>query len=288
MPGGGCGPCWETPVTDDHDRIHELLNAAVQPLPPPPGTFQRIRRRARRRRAQRAALTAAAAAAVVVVIAGAVAAPGLVARLHPASRAVQRTAAASVSPEPAVTAHASSRAVPGSAASRSATRIPASSALSATTSGEAAPASFRPTSVTIVGTGTGGLVGAVIGQAGTSGHCASRYCTSLAGTSDFGTWYGVSAPPASGPDGARGVSQLRFLSLADGWAFGPQLWATTDGGRSWQRQQTHGLRITALEAAGDRAFAIFAKCSGSGPATQRTAPASRCTHRSPDPAAGPR
>src|SRR5580698_9490376 len=84
------------------------------------------------------------------------------------------------------------------------------------------PPNFRPTTVTFVGTGTGSVVGAVLGQAGTPGHCATADCTSLAGTSDYGQhWYGVSAPVTPGPDGGSGVSQLRFTSLKDGWAFGP-------------------------------------------------------------------
>ena len=53
-------------MTDDSDRIHELLNASVQPLLPPPGTFERVRRRARRRKAQRALLAGAAAAVVKI------------------------------------------------------------------------------------------------------------------------------------------------------------------------------------------------------------------------------
>jgi hypothetical protein len=108
-------------------------------------------------------------------------------------------------------------------------------------------------------------VGAVVGQAGPP--CATRYCTSLAGTSDYGkTWYGVSAPVAGGPADPAGVSQLRFLNLTDGWAFGPGLYETSDGGRTWARADTSGRSVTDLETAGDRAFALFADCTGSGAA----------------------
>jgi len=61
------------------------------------------------------------------------------------------------------------------------------------------------------------------------------------------------------------VSQVRFFNTTDGWAFGPQLWATHDGGQTWTRIRTHGLRVTALEAAGQRVFAVWAQCSGGGP-----------------------
>ncbi len=106
------------------------------------------------------------------------------------------------------------------------------------------PANFQPTSVTFVGAGTGW----VIGQAGTPGDCASQYCTSVARTNDAGrTWAGVPAPLTGAPDGATGVSQIRFLNLQDGWAFGPELWVTHTGGLTWTQVDTHGLRVTDLE-----------------------------------------
>ena len=56
-------------MTDPRDGIDAWLNAQVQPLPPPPGTFELIRKRARRRKMTRAAAAAAGAAAVIAVIA---------------------------------------------------------------------------------------------------------------------------------------------------------------------------------------------------------------------------
>jgi len=125
------------------------------------------------------------------------------------------------------------------------------------------PASFRPTSVTFIGTDTGW----VIGQAGAPGHCATQYCTSIARTDDAGkTWTGVPAPVTGPADGATGVSQVRFLNLSDGWAFGPGLFATHDGGHTWAQVVTNGLRVTGLETVGNRAFALFASCTGTGAA----------------------
>jgi hypothetical protein len=107
----------------------------------------------------------------------------------------------------------------------------------------------------------------VIGQAGTLGHCATRYCTSVARTADAGkTWTGVPAPLTGPPDGATGVGQIRFLNPENGWAFGPELYATHDGGRVWTRVSTNGRRVTDLETVNGRAFALFASCSGTGPA----------------------
>jgi hypothetical protein len=87
----------------------------------------------------------------------------------------------------------------------------------------------------------------------------------MARTGDAGgNWTGVPAPMTGGPDGATGVGQTRFLNTFDGWAFGPELFATHDGGHTWTQVSTHGLRVTGLETVGDRAFAIFASCTGGG------------------------
>jgi hypothetical protein len=239
------------------DRIDAWLNAEVEPLAPPPGTFDRIRRQAHRRKVWRATMSAAGAA---IVIAAAVAAPGIASTLlHPGSGRSGRPVAESTPTatfRPAVTGTGS-----GNVESQSSSPVPPpGSALSATSSGAPVPPNFQPTSVTFIGS-----IGAVIGQAGSLGHCATRYCTSLAGTSDYGrSWYGVSAPVTGPPDGARGISQVRFLNLSDGWAFGPQLWVTHDGGANWTPEPTHGMRVTDLETAGDRAFALFARCTGTG------------------------
>jgi hypothetical protein len=243
-------------VTDPRDEIDDWLEAEIQPLAPPPGMFERIHRRARRRKARQAVLTVAAAA---VVITAAALAPQLAGGLLHSSPGRGHHQVALSSPSPPRSRTPSRKASPNS---RSARRTRNTTGLSRTTSGTLPPANFRPTSITMIGEG----IGAVIGQAGQAGSpCATQFCTSLAGTSSWGaSWYGVSAPLTSGPDGSRGVSQLRFLNLSDGWAFGPQLWMTRDGGRNWHREQTHGLRVTDLEASRSRAFAVLARCAGTG------------------------
>jgi hypothetical protein len=123
------------------------------------------------------------------------------------------------------------------------------------------PGNFQPTSVTFIST----LTGFVIGQAGTPGHCATQYCTSIARTNDGGhSWFGVPAPETGAPSGSTGVGQIRFLNGADGWAFGPQLWATQDGGHTWTQISTGGQRVIDVETVGSRAFAILATCTGTG------------------------
>jgi hypothetical protein len=229
----------------DRDDLDSWLDGRVDPLPPPPGTFELVQRRARRRKYRKLAITAGAAAAVV---AAAVTIPQVVS-LHV------------LSPAPA-----SSRLAAGQSASPGPTGggSPAASSAAPITSAPApVPANFQPGSVTFVSTDTGW----VIGQAGTPGHCATQYCTSVARTGDAGkSWAGAPAPLTGAPDGATGVGQIRFLNLQDGWAFGPDLFATHDGGEHWTAIDTHGLRVTDLETVGDRAFALFASCSGTGAA----------------------
>jgi hypothetical protein len=231
-------------MADRRDDIDSWLSERIEPLSPPPGTFELIKRRARRRKLARLALTASAAA---VVVAAAVTVPQVV--------------NLTVTPGPTTGAAAAGRsAATPTPKPTSSTEATAASPAFVPAPG-AVPPSFRPTSVTFVGVHTGW----VIGQAGTPGQCASPYCTSVARTNDAGTsWTGVSAPKAGVPDGATGVSQIRFLNTSDGWAFGPELFATHDGGRTWTRVATHGLRVTGLETVGERAFAIFASCTGTG------------------------
>jgi hypothetical protein len=247
-------------VTDPRDRIDDWLATDVTPLAPPPGSLDRIRRRARQRRNRQVVFASAGCA---VLLAAAVAAPQVVAGLRGTGRppAVATGPSGPMTQPP--TAQPTNRAGADESQSAGPIQQQQRSVLSIGTSGTVPPGHFQPTSVTFVGTGQGGLVGAVIGQAGPP--CATSDCTSLAGTSNYGaSWYGVSAPVAPGPSGSSGVSQLRFANLRDGWAFGPALYETTGGGWPWQQVNTDGQRVIDLEASGQSALAVFATCSGTG------------------------
>ena len=237
-------------MPDRHDDVDAWLSERIEPLPPPPGTFDLIKRRARRRKYRKLAITAGSAA---VIVAAAVTVPQVVNLpvLNPNPSAAPVAGAHNATTSQRASSSASGN---GSAA--------ASSAVPTRLAGPV-PGNFRPTSVTFVGPRTGW----VIGQALTPGHCASQFCTSVARTNDAGkTWAGVPAPMAGPADGASGLSQIRFLNLTNGWAYGPQLYATHTSGRTWARVDTDGLRVTALETVGDRVFAVWASCTGDGPA----------------------
>lgn len=240
-------------MTDPRDDIDTWLHAQVEPLRPPPGTFGQIRKRARRRRTRQAVVTAASAGvAAAVTVLAVVALPRVVPSVLHLKHPGHNAAAAGPSPS-------------SSRGTASQGQAPYSSATGRLLPGPhpPVPLNFAATSVTFVGLQTGW----VIGQAGTPGHCAGGVnCTSLARTDDAGrTWYGVPAPATGAPDGASGVSQVRFLDTANGWAFGPQLWATHDGGQHWVQAATGGMRVTSLETVGSEVFAVFARCTGAGP-----------------------
>jgi hypothetical protein len=246
-------------VTDPRDDIDTWLHEQVEPLHPPPGTFKRIRKQARRRKARRALVSAASAgAAAAVIVLAVVALPRVVPSvLHLKSNAASDTSAAD-RPVSSAPARASSH------AATSPTPTPHGTASHPVSHGSPpVPLNFAATSVTFVSQGTGW----VIGQAGTPGQCFNgNICTSLARTDNAGrTWFGLHAPRTGSPDGGTGVSQIRFLDGVNGWAFGPELWATHDRGENWTAVPLGGRRVLSLETVGSEAFAVVARCTGTGP-----------------------
>jgi hypothetical protein len=249
------------PADNELDPLDRWLEEQVRPLPPPSGTFELITRRARRRKARKALIAVASAAAVAAAVAVAVPA-GLSLRLSPAPVKGQYAAGSS-----AISSGTRDLETAGARTARQPTASPASASATASAHAEPTgpvPANFDPVSVTFVSTSTAW----VIGQAGTPGKCANAaspdICTSVARTDDAGkTWEGSPAPGTTGPDGASGVSGIRFLDGVNGWAFGPELWVTHDEGRTWTKIDTGGARVTDLETAGDRAYALFASCGTS-------------------------
>ena len=122
------------------------------------------------------------------------------------------------------------------------------------------PGSLLPMSATFVSPSTGWLLADRCEPGPQPQSCSAV----MRKTTDGGRqWFPVPAPPATPVTYLNvpmpgGVAQVRFADADNGWVFGPGLWATHDGGASWQQLSTHGLMVTSLEAANGRAVAVFA------------------------------
>jgi hypothetical protein len=160
-----------------------------------------------------------------------------------------------------------SMATPGSSSVPSTTASAAPSATAPVTSTSLAPSAtpgaatpllgLSPVSVTFVSPDDGWVLG--------TAPCSTGQCAAIARTVDGGrTWTAGTAPDAPifpGPsDVTPGVSGLRLADARNGWAFGPDLWVTHDGGTTWARLAIPGLAagttVAALETAGGIVYAV--------------------------------
>ncbi len=84
------------------------------------------------------------------------------------------------------------------------------------------------------------------------------------------TWFAVPAPDAPPADMYQGsppgnaVGAILFTSARAGWAFGPALWQTRDGGATWRKRSVPGGPVQDLGVAGDRVLAVTGKCGDGG------------------------
>jgi photosystem II stability/assembly factor-like uncharacterized protein len=126
----------------------------------------------------------------------------------------------------------------------------------------APPANFAPQSFTAIGELTWWLLGA--------GPCPSAEkppCGSILKTTDggphFTTIRAPAAPLASAEGATSGYSQIRFADTHNGFAYGPDLYATHDGGVSWHQINIGGT-VTDLAITGGQAFATVEASTGGG------------------------
>ena len=229
----------------DRDLRSVLRDLAADPAPDRlverVASIPRSAQAAAPRRSLPRLVTALAAAAVIVLVAGAVIAtrPG---DTTPVGGPPAAASPAAATPLPATTPPAApSSVVPGAPA------------------GGPVPAGFQVVAVTFASPDLGWALGTTA--------CSTPPCTAILRSADGGrTWAAIPAPgtpisqaPAQ-PGSSPGVSGLRFADSLDGWAYGPDLWATHDGGATWHRVTIPGLSsgavIVALEASAGSVHAI--------------------------------
>lgn len=132
--------------------------------------------------------------------------------------------------------------------------------------GAPVPALFAPSSVTFVSLHTGWVLG--------TAPCGLTNCMELLRTRDGGqTWVALPQPPMPVAND-RGIERrVRFANLNDGWIYGPDLWATHDGGATWIQPSVDGIAsdtpVTALETDGKVVHAVVE------PSTVITSPVAR-------------
>lgn len=212
----------------EEQQLRDALDDPSWELPTWPEGAERIRRAARRRRQRH--LTALFSVVALVAMVGGVTAwqlrsPTGGTRLHtgPSSIGLGRRGQTQTPP----TVRGSNKTNPTT------TTPPTSPPTSAQQTGpgpSTVSKDFEPASVTFVSPTSGWVLG-------TLRNCTS-VCTAMAKTTDGGrSWTSVPAPndvlPATSNAPGGGVGHVRFANPQDGWVFGPDLWATHDGGSSW-------------------------------------------------------
>jgi photosystem II stability/assembly factor-like uncharacterized protein len=147
-------------------------------------------------------------------------------------------------------------AVPLAATAATAAATPAAAA------NAAVPAGFTAMSITWDTPQHGWILGRT--------RCGKKTCTRVLGSTDGGkVWEALGTVPARIPSlgqGGLGVTEIRFATPRAGWAFGPSLLATSNGGRTWAAVPIpgHGQQVLALAASSAGAFAVVSPCKFGG------------------------
>ena len=120
------------------------------------------------------------------------------------------------------------------------------------------PAGFKANSVTWLSAQRGWVLGAAA--------CGKNTCTDVIGTTDAAkTWHLIGTVPAPIVrfGGRPGITEIRFATAAVGWAFGPYLFRTTTGGKSWAQMPIPGggKQVLALAASPTQTYAVVTDCA---------------------------
>lgn len=131
-----------------------------------------------------------------------------------------------------------------------------------------AGSTFSPIDVSFTSPSDGWLLGVVMNDCGTGGVIEAR--TTVDGglhwakaTAPPAPWGGV-APNGSGNVPQDGVTRVLFANAKDGWAYGPGLWATRNGGVSWHEVSTHRHVVYSMAVTSGYVVATFGTCGSAG------------------------
>jgi hypothetical protein len=121
------------------------------------------------------------------------------------------------------------------------------------------PTGFKANAITWASAKRGWVLG--------TAPCGAQTCSDVIGTTDGAkTWRligAVNSPIAQIGDPSRpGITEIRFANLRVGWAFGPKLFRTTNGGKSWTSMPIpgRGKQVLALAANSTEAYAVVSSC----------------------------
>jgi photosystem II stability/assembly factor-like uncharacterized protein len=124
------------------------------------------------------------------------------------------------------------------------------------------PAQFAPQSFTAISELTWWVLGEGTCASGQQSPCGSIILTSDGGR-HFTAIHAPAAPLVTAEGGTSGYSQIRFADTHNGFAYGPNLYATHDGGGSWHKIDVGGA-VTDLAISSGQVFATVEPASGSG------------------------
>ncbi|HEY3735262.1 MAG TPA: hypothetical protein VGL63_15230 [Streptosporangiaceae bacterium] len=135
----------------------------------------------------------------------------------------------------------------------------------ASRAGTAVPAGFKAAAITWLSPGHGWVLGSV--------PCGRRACADAIVSGDGGmTWQQAGRLPALvasvDTPADTGAAGIRFATRAIGWAFGPELFRTGDGGRSWLWQAIPGggKQVLALASSAAGTYIVVSPCKQYAPA----------------------
>ncbi len=129
---------------------------------------------------------------------------------------------------------------------------------------EATATSFRTSR--ILDLAYAGRIWALVGADENGPTLSSAASLTLIGSTDGGQTWDAHSIPGAIQGGNFLVQRLAFLDQNTGWVYGPRLFATQDGGRSWKEIQTSEEIAAVLPAsgAGGQTWALAGSCPAAG------------------------